>query len=140
MNGTRCTVDRMSPNVIEVILMNGPAAGKHALIPRIPLIVLYHPTVTCHSSSVDYNFPYCHDNKQSTGTDVQHNRTRSAFACFLTRNVVCCGIKSWIKSWINIKAARPCLRQENEERCFKKCDAADDRRDPFVTKLTPQKL
>jgi len=38
MNGTRCTVYRMSPNVIEVILINGPAAGKHALIPRIPLI------------------------------------------------------------------------------------------------------
>ena len=37
-NGTRCTVYRMSPNVIEVVLINGPAAGKHTLIPRIPLI------------------------------------------------------------------------------------------------------
>ena len=36
-NGTRFTVYKINPNIIEVALLNGPSAGKRALIPRIPL-------------------------------------------------------------------------------------------------------
>ena len=36
-NGTRCVIYKMFPNVLEVTLLNGPAAGYNAFIPRIPL-------------------------------------------------------------------------------------------------------
>lgn len=37
-NGTRCKVHACHSNVIEVIILHGPAKGKHAFIPRIPLV------------------------------------------------------------------------------------------------------
>ena len=36
--GTRCIVERLFPNVMEMELLHGPSAGKHYFIPRIPLI------------------------------------------------------------------------------------------------------
>ena len=37
-NGTRCRIRACHANVIEVIILHGPATGKTAFIPRIPLI------------------------------------------------------------------------------------------------------
>jgi hypothetical protein len=37
-NITRCRVHACSSKVIEVVILHGPAAGKHAFIPRIPLV------------------------------------------------------------------------------------------------------
>ena len=37
-NGTRCRVRACHANVIEVIILHGPASGKVAFIPQIPLI------------------------------------------------------------------------------------------------------
>ncbi|XP_064633638.1 ATP-dependent DNA helicase pif1-like [Lineus longissimus] len=37
-NGTRCRVVACHTNVIEVLILHGPAAGNHAFIPRIPLV------------------------------------------------------------------------------------------------------
>jgi ATP-dependent DNA helicase PIF1 len=37
-NGTRCTIIKTYPNVLEVNILHGPSAGQRAFIPRIPLI------------------------------------------------------------------------------------------------------
>ncbi|XP_064619468.1 ATP-dependent DNA helicase PIF6-like [Lineus longissimus] len=37
-NGTRCTIFKTYPNVLEVTILNGPSSGENAFIPRIPLV------------------------------------------------------------------------------------------------------
>jgi len=58
-NGTRLTVKKLMPLVIEATIMTGHAAGQGVFIPRIPIIPLtivrsdQHRSVTCYRYHVN---------------------------------------------------------------------------------------